>query len=249
MDSNKIDYRSHTTVLLEETIKFLVLDTEVGHFADLTFGGGGHSLALLRSNPNLNLLAFDQDIEAVNRGRKLLVDSGFGERSELFHTNFEKFSDFIPEEVRLTGVIADLGVSSHHFDDPLRGFSYRSDGPLDMRMNSDDDDQLTASDIVNEEREEVLADIFFRFGEERFSRRIAAEIVKQRAEKRFETTKELENTIFHCYPKRFRFGKTNPSTRVFQALRIYVNRENRSFRKYYSFNCTATKKRWASSYD
>jgi len=119
----------------------------------------------------------------------------------------------------------DLGVSSHQFDQFERGFSFRADAPLDMRMAYDNDDILTASQILNEYEEEDIANLIFKYGEERLTRRIAAAIVEARQEGNITTTKELENICFHAYPKRERHKKAHPATRTFQALRIAVNDE------------------------
>lgn len=116
-------------------------------------------------------------------------------------------------------------MSSHHFDEATRGFSFRFDGPLDMRMNNHSDEFFTAEEVINEYGINQLVKIFDEYGEEKYSKKIANKIAEERKIKRITTTKELENIIFHCYPKEQRYGKTNPSTRVFQALRLEVNRE------------------------
>ena len=119
----------------------------------------------------------------------------------------------------------DLGVSGHHFDKAERGFSFRLDGPLDMRMNASDDNVPLAKEILNEYPKEDLEKIFREYGEERFSSRIADSIVSTRSSKPFLRTKDLEDVIFHCYPKKLRFKGAHPATRCFQALRIFINRE------------------------
>lgn len=201
-------------------------DLDVRYIFDGTFGGGGHSLGLLNSSENVFLMATDQDPEAFKNGTEKLKE--FSTRSKLYHANFNEFPNLFKNdypELQLSGALLDLGVSSHHFDSPERGFSLRFDGPLDMRMASHRDDLITARDVVNETPEEELANIIFELGEERLSRRIAKAICEERLKKPVETTKELENIVFHCYPKRERFGKTHPATRTFQALRLYVNSE------------------------
>jgi 16S rRNA (cytosine1402-N4)-methyltransferase len=196
-------------------------------YVDLTFGQGGHTFGLLERLPNARVLAFDQDQDAIDEYSKKHQDP----RVHLEHSNFSnftqmwktgKFKDFC-EGRRLGGILMDLGVSSHQFDSGLRGFSFRHDGPLDMRM--DVRSELSASEIINSWPVEDLETIFREYGEEKFSKRIAQEIFEQRSKVEISTTKELENIIFHCYPKKMRHGKTHPATRCFQGLRIAVNRE------------------------
>ena len=154
-------------------------------------------------------------------------------RIKLFNTNFVHFPKIVYDKCPEVFNVAQgfqrntfrLGVSSHHFDEAGRGFSFRFDGPLDMRMNNESEDFQTAEEIVNNYREESLIKIFAEYGEEKNAKKIAIKICEERKIKPITTTKELENIIFHCYPKEHRYGKTNPSTRVFQALRLEVNRE------------------------
>jgi 16S rRNA (cytosine1402-N4)-methyltransferase len=229
-------YTKHYTVLKKECIDFLsenVPEGEVAYFADLTFGGGGHSFEFLYRNPNFRVRSTDQDPDALKNGEARIQAEKMEGRIKLFNTNFVHFpevakvecADVFKEAGGFQGILLDLGVSSHHFDEAGRGFSFRFDGPLDMRMNYHSEDFPTAEEIVNEYREEKLAKIFMDYGEEKYAKKIAAKICEERKTKRITTTKELENIIFHCYPKEQRYGKTNPSTRVFQALRLEVNRE------------------------
>ena len=228
-----MEYTKHETVLREECVTFLTEKGPFGKeslFADLTFGGGGHTRALLEADPSYNVLAFDQDPEAVENGKRIISQLESPERIKLVHGNFRQFPKVFNDlygasKQGLQGVIMDLGVSGHHFDKPERGFSFRFDGPLDMRMNIQDDDSLKASDILNSFSKEDLESIFKDYGEERFSSRIAEAIVEQRNTKPFLRTKDLEDLVFHCYPKKMRFKGIHPSTRCFQALRIFVNRE------------------------
>lgn len=228
-------YSSHYSVLKNECLEYLTSPFSLSQgkdllFADLTFGAGGHSIALLETLPDASVIAVDQDPDAIENGKKLIDEKKLSSRIELWHSNFEDFpekfhgSDLFEKYRGLNGIIIDLGVSSHHFDDGERGFSYRFEGPLDMRMNTKASIP-TAADLVNALSAEELARLFFDYGEERLGRKIAEKIVEERRLKKIETTKELENIIFHVYPKKWRFGRTNPSTKVFQALRIYVNRE------------------------
>jgi 16S rRNA (cytosine1402-N4)-methyltransferase len=230
-----MSYSSHYTVLKKECIDTLTENAPTNiksYYADLTFGGGGHSFEFLYRNPLFNVRSTDQDPDALKNGNARIESEGMLGRIKLINTNFVHFAEMIREHSPevfeaggFQGILLDLGVSSHHFDEATRGFSFRFDGPLDMRMNHESDEFLTAAEIVNTYDEKDLKRIFEEYGEEKNSRKIAAKIVEERKLKNIETTKELENIIFHCYPKEHRYGKTNPSTRVFQALRLEVNRE------------------------
>ena len=190
-----------------------------GHWVDGTVGGGGHAAAILRASaPDGWLFGMDRDAEALEAAREQLRE--FAGRFELRRGNFAELADWIPP-ASCDGVLLDLGVSSPQLDRAERGFSFQSEGPLDMRM--DRRQETTAADIVNRESERELARILWEFGEERQSRRFAREIVAQRKVKPFATTKELAGFIERLSP---RAGKrTHPATQVFQALRIAVNDE------------------------
>lgn len=228
-------YTSHYSVLKKECIDFLSEKApagEVSFFADLTFGGGGHSFEFLYQNPLFQVRSTDQDPDALSNGYLRIETEKLSDRIKLINTNFEQFPEMIRNhspEVFLNGgfqgILMDLGVSSHHFDEADRGFSFRFDAPLDMRMNNKSDDFSTAEEIVNSYSESELKKLFEDYGEEKNAKKIAIKICEERIKQRIKTTKELENIIFHCYPKEHRYGKTNPSTRVFQALRLEVNRE------------------------
>ncbi|MBC7429386.1 MAG: 16S rRNA (cytosine(1402)-N(4))-methyltransferase RsmH [Bacteriovorax sp.] len=230
-----MSYTGHYSVLKKECIDTLTekASTEVkSYYADLTFGGGGHSFEFLYKNPLFNVRSTDQDPDALKNGSNRIQIEGMIERIKLINTNFVHFPEIIrqhsPEVFAaggFQGILLDLGVSSHHFDEASRGFSFRFDGPLDMRMNHESAEFMTAAEIVNTYDEKDLKRIFEEYGEEKNARKIAMKIVEERKVNAIETTKELENIIFHCYPKEHRYGKTNPSTRVFQALRLEVNRE------------------------
>lgn len=230
-----MSYSSHYTVLKKECIDTLTekAPTDIkSYYADLTFGGGGHSFEFLYRNPLFNVRSTDQDPDALKNGNERIQKEGMLGRIKLINTNFVHFAEMIREHSPevfeaggFQGILLDLGVSSHHFDEATRGFSFRFDGPLDMRMNHESDEFMTAAEIVNTYDEKDLKRIFEEYGEEKNARKIAAKIVEERKNKVIETTKELENIVFHCYPKEHRYGKTNPSTRVFQALRLEVNRE------------------------
>lgn len=185
------------------------------HYLDATVGGGGHSAQLLVLDPTLRLVALDQDGQALAAAQERL--SPYGDRVTFQHTNFATFA---PGESQFQGILADLGVSSAQLDMPERGFSFRHEAPLDMRM--DQRQPLTAAEIVNHWEEAELARILFVYGEERLSRRIARAVVAKRP---FQTTTGLAHAIAQCVPARYRHGRIHPATRSFQALRIAVNAE------------------------
>lgn len=186
-----------------------------GCYLDATVGGGGHSAQLLATDATLRVVALDQDVQALAAARSHLEP--YRDRVAFHHTNF---ADFEPEDLKFDGILADLGVSSAQLDVPERGFSFRHEAPLDMRMNQHQD--LTAATIINHWDEVELARIIYVYGEERLSRRIARTIVAQRP---FTTTTELAEAIARCVPGRYRHGRIHPATRSFQALRIAVNAE------------------------
>lgn len=163
----------------------------------------------------VRLVGIDQDPMALAAARQVLAP--FGERVSFWQGNFAAYE---PGELRFDGILADLGVSSPQLDRPERGFSFRHEAPVDMRMNPDQD--LTAADIINHWDEKQLADTFYTYGEERLSRRIARRIVERRP---FTTTTELADAIATSVPGKYRHGRIHPATRVFQALRIAVNQE------------------------
>jgi len=195
-----------------------------GLLVDVTLGGGGHSRLLLEAYPQLRLLGLDQDPVACNAAKQSLEP--FMDRVKIVTTNF---ADFNVEEPVLI-VLADLGLSSPQLDVPERGFSFRKDGPLDMRMNQELGEP--ASELIERLHENELADIIFNFGEERFSRRIARRI-KQDLEKNgsYNGTTDLAYAVAGCYPPKLRRGRIHPATRTFQALRIAVNNELSALRK------------------
>ena len=204
----------HISVLGRELIAGLEVRAG-GHYLDTTVGGGGHSRLILEAAPDARVTALDQDEQAIAAAQAKLVE--FGDRVRFWHGNF---SDYDPGNQQFDGIIADLGVSSAQFDIPDRGFSFRHEAALDMRMDQRQD--LTAAEIINTWDETELADIFYHYGEERLSRRIARNIVEQRP---FETTTELAEAIARCVPRAYRYGRIHPATRTFQGLRIAVNQE------------------------
>ena len=205
----------HVPVLLDESINGLNLHPD-GVYIDVTFGGGGHSREILRRLPQgSRLFSFDQDADAERN----IVDD---DRFTFVRSNFRYLKNWMRyyEIDHIDGLLADLGVSSHHFDDESRGFSFRFDAPLDMRMNKRAD--KTAADIVAEYDEEALADIFYLYGELKNSRRIASALVKARQQHAIATTQDFLHVVEPFF-KREREKKG--MARLFQALRIEVNHE------------------------
>jgi 16S rRNA (cytosine1402-N4)-methyltransferase len=186
---------------------------------DCTLGGGGHSGLLLAAHPGLQLIGLDQDPSARAAAAEALAP--FSARLRIVATNFAAFEPEAP----VAGVLADLGVSSPQLDVAARGFSFRADGPIDMRMNPHAGE--TAADLLDRLAEGDLADLLYELGEERLSRRIARRLVAERGVRpwRQRGTTELAYAIAGCYPPRARQGRIHPATRAFQALRIAVNGE------------------------
>jgi 16S rRNA (cytosine1402-N4)-methyltransferase len=212
----------HQPVLVAETLEWLAA-RRGGLFVDATVGLGGHAEALLLASPEVRLVGIDRDTAALERSDARLAP--FGERVRLVHANFQNFEQTLSGlEIRggVAGVLADLGVSSLQLETPERGFSFRFDGPLDMRMGLSD---TTASDLVNQASEEDLETIFREHGEERQARRIARAIGRARTEGPIETTGDLRRLIARAKGGAAHGEKIDPATRVFQALRIEVNRE------------------------
>lgn len=204
----------HVPVLSRELIEGLSIRPG-GHYLDATVGGGGHSQSILEAAPDVRVTAIDRDKDAIAAANAKLEH--YGEHIQFWHGNF---ADYNPSEVLFDGIIADLGVSSAQFDIPERGFSFRHTADLDMRM--DRSQSFTAADAINQWDEAQLADAFYKYGEERLSRQIARRIVEKRP---FVTTTELADAIAHSVPRKYRYGRIHPATRVFQALRIVVNQE------------------------
>lgn len=207
--------RTHIPVLLNEVIQSLAIRTG-GLYVDGTFGAGGYTEAILNAAPDVRVIAIDQDETAVAAGQSLVQQ--YAPRLTLIHGRFGDMADLVSTPV--DGVVLDIGVSSMQIDRPERGFSFQKDGPLDMRMGQTGQ---TAADVVNTFKESDLADILYEYGEEKASRRIARKIVQRRQEKPFQTTLDLADVIRSCLPRKP--GDTDPATRSFQALRIYVNDE------------------------
>ena len=212
----------HRPVLLEETLKFLVPERG-GLFVDCTVGLGGHSEAILKSSPGTRVIGMDLDPAALAYTRQRLAP--FGDRFQAFQANFRAINAVLQQadEHEPNGILADLGVSSLQFDSPERGFSFRFDAPLDMRM--DPTSGATAADLLQQLPESEIARIIFEYGEERHSRRIARRIVERREQgKPITTTTELADLVRHAAGGHKRH-QIHPATRTFQALRIAVNQE------------------------
>jgi len=210
----------HTPVLREEVLAWLITST-AGVYVDATLGGGGHAESILqRLDPTGTLIGFDADPEAIQFAAHRL--SEFGGRAQLVHNNFRNIAASLAQREiqRVHGVLFDLGVSSHQFDEPTRGFSFRSDDLLDMRM--DRSQALDARTVVNEYEEHSLSDVFWKYGEERASRSIARVLAKRRTESRIETTGDLAAVVRAVVGDRF---LVKSLARIFQALRIEVNNE------------------------
>ena len=197
-----------------------------GHYADGTIGGAGHAASILTaSSPTGWLYGCDRDGIAIEAAKKRLAEK-FAGRFELRRGNFAEMAGWIPA-AGCDGVLLDLGVSSPQLDSPERGFSFQYDGPLDMRM--DTQQTLTAADLVNSASAEELAKIFWEFGGESGSRRLAKAMVHDREQQKFETTRQLAELIERLSPRRGK--KAHPATKVFQALRIAVNDEMGSLKR------------------
>ena len=212
----------HLSVLHRELIEGLNVIPE-GQYLDATAGGGGHSELILNRAENVKLLAIDRDETAIAATQSRLAQY-YPQQLEFWQGNFAEYQ---PNNVLYDGIIADLGVSSPQLDVAERGFSFRAEAPLDMRM--DRSQRITAQEIVNHWKEVSLADLIYTYGEERFSRRIAKKIVQQRP---FRTTTQLADAIASTVPGKYRHGRIHPATRTFQALRIEVNQELKSLEKF-----------------
>ncbi len=213
----------HKTVLLNETIEGLNLSgTGAGRTVlDGTFGGGGHSRAVLEKFPKAEVIALDMDRSVWHRSGL----AKFGGRISFFCKNFRDLEEALDGK-KVDGIILDLGISSDQLENSGRGFSFRKDEPLLMTMKEDPhSEDLTAGDIVNDWSEENLAKIIYGYGEERFAKKIAQGITEARKNKKIETSFDLVKAIESSVPERYRRGRIHFATRTFQALRIAVNDE------------------------
>lgn len=216
----------HISVLLNEAIDYLNIK-EDGNYIDATLGYGGHSSLILKQVSKGKLICFDKDIDAINYSRSKLLK--IRDNFEIFNTGFINIKKVVLEEnIKIDGVLFDLGVSSPMLDEQERGFSYMKDAKLDMRMNQDA--LKNAYDVVNSYSVSELTNIFRKYGEEKHALKIAEKIEKQRNIKKIETTYELVDIIDKCYPYKEK-RLTHPAKKVFQALRIEVNNELNEFEK------------------
>jgi len=209
----------HIPVMLKETLNLLITDRK-GTYLDCTLGGGGHSKAILDEiDPAGFVLAVDRDAEAVKYACKLLGDHKNFKAHQISFSRLNELDEIV-FGMKFDGILLDLGLSSRQIDDACRGFSYIADSKLDMRM--DRNDEMSAVEVVNNYSEEELTGIFFRYGEEKRSKKIAAAIMSQREKNLIGTTKELTDIIVSVTPSNFRIKTLS---RIFQAIRIEVNRE------------------------
>ncbi len=212
----------HKSVLLDETVDGLNVK-ENGIYVDCTLGGGGHSLEVLkRLKGTGTLIGIDQDEEALSAAKERLKEF---DNVIYVHSNFENIKEILKNQgiKGVDGIMADLGVSSYQFDNPERGFSYRFDAPLDMRMNKEN--EISAYEIVNEYSEDELFKIIRDYGEEKFAKNIAKHICARRKESPIKTTFELNEIIKAAIPAKMREKGGHPSKRTYQAIRIECNRE------------------------
>ncbi len=221
-DSYSSSFFNHKSVMTQEILDSIDYCSHISfkefYGIDATLGGGGHSYELLKKYNNLKIIGLDQDPNARNASAFNLRE--FQKRITIYAYNF---AEYIPSE-KVSFIIADLGVSSDQIDKSERGFSFLNDGPLDMRMNPKSD--MTAEKLIKEISENDLADIIYKYGDERLSRKIAYKIKKELKDKgNFSGTKALAYTIAGCFPPKQRYRRIHPATRTFQALRIAVNKE------------------------
>ena len=221
-DSSDSSFFNHQSVMTDEIIASLehcsLINNNQIKGIDATLGGGGHSYQLLKKYSDLKIIGIDQDPFARKSASKKLDE--FENRIEIKASNF---ADFVPKE-KVSFVIADLGVNSNQIDDPKRGFSFQKDGPLDMRMNPLL--EVDAKKLIEALNEKELANLIYKYGDERLSRKIARKIKMDLKENgKYSGTKELAYSIAGCFPPKQRYKKIHPATRTFQALRIAVNKE------------------------
>ena len=211
----------HYPVMHDEVLANLTLPSDRDSvLIDCTTGEGGHTKLFLEKYPRVTVIGLDRDSEIQKKAV---------ERLKEYTTRFQPvntwFNDYLSsrESESADAVLFDLGISIFHYEESERGFSFRKDEELDMRL--DTSQSLTAATVVNEYREDTLADVIYRYGEERYSRRIARAVCEYRQGKRIETSRELADIIWSSVPREYRYGRIHPATRTFQALRIEVNRE------------------------
>lgn len=214
----------HVTVLLNEAVEGLNIQPG-GTYVDATLGGGGHTSAIIKQLESGHLYSFDQDKTAISYNKQHLAEAISNNKLTLIQDNFRHLRSALALHGvdRIDGIVYDLGVSSPQFDDAKRGFSYRLDAPLDMRMNQDQ--ELSAFEVVNEWPYEQLVRILYRYGEEKFAKQIARKIEQQRESQPIKTTFELVDVIKSAIPAAARRHGGHPAKKTFQAIRIAVNDE------------------------
>ena len=213
-----MDY--HKPVLFDEVIENIVTNKE-GVYLDCTLGGAGHTQGILENTSEKGVvIAIDQDDDAIEFAEKKLEN--YKERIKIFKDNFKNLDTvlYMAGYEKVSGILMDIGVSSYQLDDPERGFSYKYEAKLDMRMNKNA--KISAYEVINEFSEQEIADILYKYGEEPKSRRIARKITEARKEKKIETTTELADIVIRAIGKSM---KRHPAKRTFQAVRMYVNKE------------------------
>lgn len=191
---------------------------------DCTLGGGGHSRLLLETFPGIRLIGFERDAAMVTRAKEMLYE--YAKQCDIINDNFSELPFYLSgRENEISAILYDFGISSFHLDDDTRGFAIKEDAPLDMRL--DGSCSCSAADVVNEFDESQIADILYQYGEERFSRRIARRIVRERKQEKITNTGRLAQIVMRATPRPSgkRRGAVHPATRTFQALRIFVNNE------------------------
>ena len=213
----------HVSVLLEESVAAVITDKK-GIYVDCTLGGAGHFMAIGQQlDPEATIIGIDQDLAAIKNAE--IITKNLQCQVHLVQENFSNLAEILSDLKieAITGIIFDLGVSSYQLDTPERGFSYMHDAPLDMRMSKDN--PKDAAFIVNKYSQEQLAEVIYKYGEERWSKRIAEFIIKARLVQPIKTTHELVSVIKQAIPKGARQDGPHPAKRTFQALRIEVNNE------------------------
>jgi len=213
----------HEPVMVREVLDHLK-PVRNGIYVDATYGMGGHSLALLKAYPDIqHVIAIDWDEDSLNRSKEIIQT--FSQKINFHIGNFVDLPVFLQKHGtdKVDGIIMDLGISSYHFEESGRGFSFKRDEPLDMRINANGKNK--AYDLINFLNEEKLGEIIRLYGEETWSKKIAKVIVEKRREKKIETARELADLIFKIIPRKFHSQHIHPATKTFQALRIAVNSE------------------------
>ncbi len=214
---------SHYSVLKNEVLNFFEkIETNNKYIVDATLGGGGHSKAILEKFPDIKIIGIDKDDFALNYAKERLKD--FKDRIIFVKSPFKNIDDVLKELKieKVAGILFDFGVSNFQLK-LSRGFSFQREEALDMRMDTSQD--LDAYYVVNYYQEWQLEKILREYGEEKFAKKIAKEIIKRRQQKKIETTKELAEIVYNIYPPKLRHGRIHPATRTFQAIRIEVNNE------------------------